>query len=120
MSKKNKTIIHLASTEDIARSILLGVKVTTACGQERQYTREYFDSPLEGPRCQRCMNEFEVAPDGAVIIQRRGWLDIVERVLRARLEDETRTPSASNNSWLITAQNVGTWTNGTDWTRVVK
>lgn len=117
MSKKKVT--HLSDTESIARSILLGVEATTSCGEKRKYTREEFDGPLDGKVCQACMSAFDTTADGATIIQRRGWIDIAERVLRGRLEDEAKTArrgTYANTAWTVTAINVPSW-NGTEWTK---
>lgn len=111
MKKQPKRVAHMFETDDMARSVLLGVEIEAVCGFRKRMTRDDLNDLSPYKPCTGCHSGFDALDNGAVLHPRRGWVETLERAMRLRLEAEgaERSRNARVGSWTLTGKLVNGW-----------
>lgn len=91
----SKQRAHMYTPDDVVRSVLLGVKVRSACGDTRLLTREGIDAAIDLRPCGKCTAAVNEAHDEYTVRSARGWVALLERCMTDLLKQSTSKYSAT-------------------------
>ena len=81
---------HLYETEDMIRSVLLGVRVKSVCGVENVLTRDGIDNPGD-KGCGKCLHMLGTRAGDSQIVGGNGWVHLLEREMKKLLTAKSNT-----------------------------